>query len=225
MKEFLDRADGFIKLEEVLRQAQTVKVGNRQSQGALQPHDFPGAQASTSTSAQTSSGETNKARECYVQTLHHKPESDIPVVKERGSKQPKLEEPTISFTEGDVAQRESNNQNSDGPVHLNQHTLSFQCHDRSTSHVQPKGGDIYLPPLPEVPNKARAVVENEETDLPSIQTEDEEQPASEIFLDTCENLEGDPIDEVPSETIATPKFVSWAKEVEKADYHAKAKDV
>uniref|UniRef100_A0A803QH68 Uncharacterized protein n=1 Tax=Cannabis sativa TaxID=3483 RepID=A0A803QH68_CANSA len=49
-------------------------------------------------------GETKKARERYARTLRHEPKSDILTVKERGSKKPKLGEPTISFIEGDVAQ-------------------------------------------------------------------------------------------------------------------------
>uniref|UniRef100_A0A803PSL0 Uncharacterized protein n=1 Tax=Cannabis sativa TaxID=3483 RepID=A0A803PSL0_CANSA len=61
MKEFLDRADKFIKLEEAVRQAQTGKVDNRQSQGILQPHDLPDVQAGTSNFAQTSSGRNIRA--------------------------------------------------------------------------------------------------------------------------------------------------------------------
>uniref|UniRef100_A0A803P1R3 Uncharacterized protein n=1 Tax=Cannabis sativa TaxID=3483 RepID=A0A803P1R3_CANSA len=67
--------------------------------------------------------------------------------------------------------------------------------------------------------------EKDEPDLPSIQTEVEEQPAPEIFLDSCENLEADLVDESPIKKIDGLRPVSWAEEAENDDFHAKARDI
>uniref|UniRef100_A0A803NW52 DUF4283 domain-containing protein n=1 Tax=Cannabis sativa TaxID=3483 RepID=A0A803NW52_CANSA len=80
------------------------------------------------------------------------------------------------------------------------------------------------------PIKRTAVVETETGDLPSI-PESDDQPATEVFLDTCENLEGEPIEEGSTEiqrpTVlpASPKPVRWADDVEREDFSAQAKDV
>uniref|UniRef100_A0A803Q2E9 Uncharacterized protein n=1 Tax=Cannabis sativa TaxID=3483 RepID=A0A803Q2E9_CANSA len=55
MKEFLDRGNDFIKLEEAIHQAQAGHINNRQSQDTQQPQDSPGAQAGNNNVAHTSS--------------------------------------------------------------------------------------------------------------------------------------------------------------------------
>uniref|UniRef100_A0A803QC82 Reverse transcriptase domain-containing protein n=1 Tax=Cannabis sativa TaxID=3483 RepID=A0A803QC82_CANSA len=81
------------------------------------------------------------------------------------------------------------------------------------------------------PIKSTAVVESETGDLPSIQPEGDDQPATEVFLDTCENLEGEPIEEGsiemqgPTVLPASPKQVRWPDDVEREDFSAQARDV
>uniref|UniRef100_A0A803QDM4 Uncharacterized protein n=1 Tax=Cannabis sativa TaxID=3483 RepID=A0A803QDM4_CANSA len=60
MKEFLNRADNFIKLEEAIRQAQIGHVNSRQSRGTQQPHDPLGIQVGNNNAAQTPCGKNTR---------------------------------------------------------------------------------------------------------------------------------------------------------------------
>uniref|UniRef100_A0A803PD68 Uncharacterized protein n=1 Tax=Cannabis sativa TaxID=3483 RepID=A0A803PD68_CANSA len=103
MKEFLEGVDGFIKLEEVVWQAQTGRQAQATHNGDPMPPLVAG-HLGVIIGGPHMASEISKAMEHYARTLRHELKRDILAVEEKDSKQLKLGKPAISFTGGDASQ-------------------------------------------------------------------------------------------------------------------------